>query len=183
MARLSSPKDPQIPCVAEVDTSRHAAVRKRFPDAKVNFYQDWRAMLDKEAKNLDSVNVSTPDHMHAPIAMSAMQRGLHVYVQKPLAHDVYEVRRLTEYARERKLVTQMGIQVHSDVPYKLAVQLVQSGAIGPIREVHSWSNKKWGDPAPRPDRKDPVPANLNWDWWLGVTSETPYLGQAYYHPE
>src|SRR5207237_2210802 len=102
--------------------------------------------------------------------------------QKPLAHDIYEVRRLTEYARERKLVTQMGIQVHSDVPYKLAVQLVRDGAIGPIREVHSWSDKKWGDPNPRPDRKDPVPATLNWDAWLGVAPAQSFIGMGYYHP-
>ena len=113
----------------------------------------------------------------------AMDSGKHVYCQKPLAHDIYEVRRLTDYARERKLVTQMGIQVHSDAIYKLAVELVRRGAIGPIREVHAWSNKKWGDPDPRPDRKDPVPASLNWDWWLGVGPEQGYIGRAYYHPE
>jgi len=183
MGSISSHKDAQILCVAEIDTSRHAGIRKRFPDGKVGIYQDWRAMLDKEGKNLDSINVSTPDHMHAPIAMSAMQRGLHVYVQKPLAHDIYEVRRLAEYARERKLVTQMGIQGHSGTICRLAVELVRTGAIGPIREVHSWSGKKWGDPNPRPERKDAVPASLNWDGWVGVGPETSYLGQSYYHPE
>src|SRR5262245_22397118 len=167
--------------VAEVDTARQTEARKRFGD-RVNFYQDWRVLLDKDGKNLDSVNVSTPDHMHAPIAMAAMQLGLHAYVQKPLAHDVYECRRLAEYARERRLVTQMGIQVHSASEYRLGVQLVHDGAIGRVREVHTWSNKKWGDPNPRPDRKDPVPASLNWEIWLGVAPEQPFIAGGYYHP-
>jgi predicted dehydrogenase len=182
IGRLTTHPDVQLVCVAEVDTSLGGDVRKRFADRGTTFYQDWRVMLDKEGKNLDSVNVSTPDHMHAPMAMSAMQLGLHAYVQKPLAHDVYEVRRLTEVARQRKLVTQMGIQVHSTVAYRLPVQLIQSGAIGRVREVHTWSDKKWGDPNPRPERSDPVPASLNWDLWLGVAAARPYLGGAYYHP-
>ena len=100
----------QLVGAAEVDLARWDGLKKRFPDGKVKIYQDWRQMLDKEAKHLDSVNIGTPDHMHAPMAMSAMQLGLHAYVQKPLAHDLYEVRRLTEAAQEKKLVTQMGIQ-------------------------------------------------------------------------
>jgi predicted dehydrogenase len=176
---ITSHPSVQLVCVAEVDTSRQTAVRKQFP--KANIYQDWRAMLDKEGKNLDSVNVSTPDHMHAPMAMSAMQLGLHAYVQKPLAHDLYEVRRLTEVARQRKLITQMGIQIHSATEYRLGVQIVRDGSIGRIEEVHSFSNKKWGDPRPRPDRTDKVPANLNWDWWIGVAPSCPFLA-GYYHP-
>jgi predicted dehydrogenase len=85
-------------------------------------------------------------------------------------------------AREKKLVTQMGIQVHSSYEYRAAVQLVQSGAVGKIKEVHTWSSKKWGDTSPRPDKNDPVPENLNWDLWLGVVSERPYIGGGYYHP-
>lgn len=167
-------------CVAEVDLSRAEKLRMRFPDVRI--YQDWREMLDKEHKQLDSINVSTPDHMHAPMAMSAMQLGLHVYGQKPLTHDVYESRRLAEFAREKKLVTQMGIQVHSAAPYRAAVAAVQSGIIGKIREVHSWSHKTWGDPDPRPDRDDPVPSNFNWDLWLGIASQRPFIGDRYYHP-
>ena len=177
---ITSHKQVKFVAVAEVDLSRAEAAKKRFPDLKV--YQDWREMLDKEHKNLDCVNVSTPDHMHAPMAMAAMQHGLHVYGQKPLTHDVYESRRLTEVAREKKLVTQMGIQVHSSYEYRVAVQLVQSGVVGKIKEVHTWSSKKWGDSAPRPDKNDPVPENLNWDLWLGVVSARPYIGGGYYHP-
>jgi len=167
-------------CVADVDSSRSEALKKDFPDIRV--YQDWRQLLDKQQKNLDSVNVSTPDHMHAPIAMSAMQLGLAVYGQKPLTHDVYETRKLTEFAREKKLVTQMGIQVHSDYAYRSAVHLIQEGAIGKVKEVHTWSSKKWGDPSPLPKRMDAPPASLDWNLWLGVMAERPFIGDGYYHP-
>jgi predicted dehydrogenase len=120
--------------------------------------------------------------MHAPIAMSAMRMGIPVYVQKPLAHNIHEIRHLTEYARKKNLVTQMGIQVHSRTEYRTAVALVQSGAIGKVKEVHSWSEKKWGDPEMMPDRKDEVPPNLDWNQWLGVAESRPYIGNAYYHP-
>jgi hypothetical protein len=114
--------------------------------------------------------------------MTALQMGLHVYVQKPLSHDIYESRRLTEVAREKKRVSQMGIQIHSYNEYRLAVKLVQEGVIGKIKEVHTWSNKKWGDPAPRPDRSDPVPEGFDWDLWLGVCAPRPFIGNGYYHP-
>lgn len=178
---LASHPQVDLVAVADVDTSRFEQLKKVVPNGKLNVYQDWRQLLDKEGKNLNTANVSTPDHMHAPIAMSAMMRDIHVYVQKPLAHDVYECRRLTEVARQRKLVSQMGIQVHSATPYRLGVQVIRDGAIGPVREVHTWSNKKWGDPNPLPDRKDQVPASLNWDQWLGVGPERPYIS-GYYHP-
>jgi predicted dehydrogenase len=178
---LTNHPDLQLVCVSEVDTSRLNVLKKRFPDGKVKVYQDWREMLDKEGKHLDSVNVGTPDHMHAPMAMSAMQLGLHAYVQKPLAHNLYEVRRLTTVAREQKLVTQMGIQIHSSPYYRIAVKVIQSGAIGKVKEVHLWCYKKWGDMEPLPERSDPVPASLNWDLWLGVAAPRPFL-QGYYHP-
>jgi predicted dehydrogenase len=139
-------------------------------------------MLDKEHKNLDSVNVSTPDHMHAAMAMSAMQLGLAVYGQKPLTHDVFESRQLAEFATAKKLVTQMGVQIHSHSAYRSAAELVQGGAIGKVQAVHSWSNKKWGDESPRPERSDEIPGSLNWDLWLGVASKRNFLGGGYYHP-
>src|SRR5437762_4833671 len=155
----------KLVAVADVDSNRAAALKKKFPDVAV--YQDWRELLDKEQNNIDSVNVSTPDHMHAPIGMSAMQLGKHVYGQKPLAHEIYEVRQLTSMADRKNLVTQMGIQIHSAVEYRLAVQFIQESVIGKIKEVHSWSSKKWGDASPRPDRRDSPPAGFNWDLWLG----------------
>jgi len=175
-------KFPQFKLVAvsEVDLNRTTELKKKFPDVPV--YQDWRKLLDKEAKNIDSVNVSTPDHMHAPIGMSAMQLGKNLYGQKPLAHDLYEVRRVTEFAREKNLVTQMGIQIQSVNHYRLAVRLIQDGVIGKIKETHSWCPKSWGDPAPRPERTDPVPQGFDWNLWLGVVAERPFIGNEYYHP-
>lgn len=176
---VSHPKAKLI-CVADVDLGRAETLKKTFPDIRV--YQDWRQMFDKEHRNLDSVNVSTPDHMHAPVGVSAMNLGLHVYGQKPLTHDVYDSRRMAQMAAEKKLVTQMGIQIHSHPTYRSAVQLIQGGAIGKVTTVHSWSSKKWGDESNRPDRTDPVPANFDWDQWLGVCESRPFIGDGYYHP-
>ncbi len=170
----------KLVALCDVDSKQAERAQKQFPDARV--YRDWRELLDKEAKNLDSVNVSTPDHMHAPIAVSAMELGKHVYGQKPLAHDLYEVRRMTEVAQKNKVVTQMGIQIHSAAEYRVGVQIVQSGAIGKIKEVHSWCPKSWGDTSAKPTRVDSVPANLDWNLWLGVCAERPFIGDAYYHP-
>lgn len=169
----------KLVAVADVDLNRTKQLREAFPETRV--YQDWRELLDKEANNLDSVNVSVPDHMHAPIALSAMQLGKHCYCQKPLAHDLHEVRTLTKFAHEKKLVTQMGIQIHSYKVYRQAVAVVQSGAIGKVKEVHTWSSKKWGDLGAPPTASDPVPEGLNWDIWLGGCDPRPYV-KGYYHP-
>jgi predicted dehydrogenase len=171
----------ELVAVAEVDLNRIAEVKAAFPAVRV--YQDWRQLLDREHANLDSVNVSTPDHTHAVMALAAMQLGKHVYCQKPLTHDLYETRVLTEYAQSRPLVTQMGIQVHSAKAYRQAVALVQSGAIGLVREVHTWSNKHWGDQGRPPEVASAVPEGFDWDLWLGGCAERPYVGEAYYHPE
>ena len=178
-AIISHPKVKFV-CVADVDLKRAEALKKNHPELRV--YQDWRELLDKEHKNLDSVNVSTTDHMHAPIGMTAMQHGLHVYGQKPLTHDVFESRRLAQVATDKKLVTQMGIQIHSSSEYRTAVALIQSGAIGKVKEVHSWSSKKWGDSSPLPQKEDPIPEGFDWDQWLGVCEKRPFIGNGYYHP-
>jgi predicted dehydrogenase len=182
--QLASHPKVKVVCVADVDSAMFAQVKTKFPDARL--HEDWRRMLDREHKNVDIACVGTPDHMHAPIAMSAFDRGLHVYQQKPLAHDVFEVRRLTETARRKKLVTQMGIQVHSDRRYRIAVQLLQSGAIGKVKDVHSFSEKKWGDTEPQPAPTGAPPSTLNWDLWLGTAAARPFIGgekgNEYYHP-
>lgn len=170
----------KLVAIADVDASKSAPMKEKFPEARI--YQDWRELLEKE-RQLDSLNVSTPDHMHAPIAMAAMQLGKHVYVQKPLAHDIYEVRQLAEFARKKNLVTQMGIQIQSGSEYRQAVQLVRAGTIGKIKEVHSWCGKTWGDPKPLPDRRDVPPPDLNWDLWLGTAAARPFIGDGYYHPQ
>jgi predicted dehydrogenase len=169
----------KLVAVADVDLLRAEKLKERFPDLRI--YQDWRVLLEKE-KQLNSLNVSTPDHMHGPIAMTAMRMGKHVYVQKPLAHDLYEVRQLTEFAARKKLVTQMGIQIHSGSEYRRGVRLVRDGAIGKIKEVHTWCGKKWGDMTPLPDRRDTPPEGLNWDLWLGAMADRPFIGEGYYHP-
>src|SRR5262245_49141682 len=178
---LTASKHVKLVAVAEVDLSRTAEVRKRFPDVKV--YQDWRELLDKE-KGLDSANVSTPDHVHAPITMRCLRQGLHVYTQKPLTQTIYEARQLRLAAGGGKLVTQMGIQIHSAAEHRAVVATIQAGTIGKVKEVYSWSGKDWGEGEKhrRPDRKDEVPASLNWNFWLGVAAERPFIGKGYYHP-
>lgn len=175
---LSQSKHFKLVAVADVDLDRTKAVRKQFPDCRV--YQDWRELLDKE-KKLDSVNVSTPDHMHAPIAMRAIERGLHVYGQKPLTRTIFEARQVTLAAKAKNIVTQMGIQIHSAEEHRMVVAILQAGAIGKVKEVHSWSGKFWGDANPLPSKTDPVPKDLNWDSWLGVAAARPYIS-GYYHP-
>ena len=179
LTTISSAPNVQLVATVEIDEGRRNSFKKRFNKTRV--YADWREMLDKEAENLDSVNVSTPDHMHAPMAMSAMQLGMHVYGQKPLTHEIYECRQVQNFAREQKLVTQMGIQIHSHIFYRTAVRGVQDGVIGKIKEVHTWSNKKWGDMNPKPKKKDKVPAGFNWDHWIGVAPFTDFI-KGYYHP-
>lgn len=175
---LTASKNLKLVAVADVDERLVKDVKKQFPDCVI--YKDYRVLLDKE-KSLDSVNVSTPDHMHAPIGMRALNRGLHVYGQKPLTQAIYEARRLTEVAAEKKLITQMGIQIHSARKHKLVVKLIQDGVIGKVKEVHSWSGKSWGDTNPKPNREDPIPKGFDWDLWLGVASERPFIGDSYYH--
>ncbi len=169
----------QVVALCDVDANTLAAAAKKYPGAKQ--YRDYRKMFAEIAGEIDSVNVGTPDHMHAAAAMSAINLGKHVYVQKPLTHDVWEARKLTEAVRAKKVQSQMGIQVHSSREYRLAVRVIQDGAIGKVKEAHSWSNKKWGFDGPRPAGSDPVPANLDWDLWLGTAPERPFK-KGLYHP-
>lgn len=173
---------PAVEVVAgcDVDERSTKQFRERFPNARI--YSDYRELLDKE-KDLQTVNVSTPDHMHAPIGMAALQRGLHVYGQKPLTHGLYESRRLAEVAREKQLVTQMGIQIHSSKEYRTGVKLIQTGAIGKVKEVHTWSSKKWGGTnfEQLPPVAD-IPEGLHWDLWVGICQERPFLANGWYHP-
>src|SRR5205823_12894414 len=126
----------------------------------------------------------TPDHMHAPITMRAMQQGLHVYTQKPLTQTIYEARQLRKVAADKKLVTQMGIQIHSAAEHRTVVATVQAGAVGKVKEVYSWSGKDWGEGEKhrRPDRADAVPKGFDWQGWLGVAAERSFVGGGYYHP-
>jgi predicted dehydrogenase len=168
-----------LTAVADTDLARTAGVKKLFPDVRV--YQDWREMFRKEGDSLDSINISTPDHMHAPIAMSAIEMNKPVYVQKPLALTIRETRVLALHARERKLVTQMGIQISSHETQLVTEQLIRSGAVGKIREVHTFCDKAWGDTNPIPPGADPIPETLDWEGWIGVGERRPYKASVY-HP-
>lgn len=179
MNAIASHPEVQIVAICDVDTKNLDSAAKKFPAAKI--FRDYRKMFAEIGPELESVNVGTPDHMHAAAAMSAMNLGKHVYCQKPLTHDVTEARKLAEVARAKKLVTQMGIQVHSAKEYRLAVRVIQDGAIGKVKEVHSWSGKKWGFDGARPEGEDPVPPNLDWDLWLGTAPHRPYK-KGLYHP-
>jgi predicted dehydrogenase len=176
-----------VVAICDVDDRTLAASASLYPRAKK--YNDWRRLLDQ--KDIDAVTVSTPDHMHAPIAVSAMQRGKHVYVQKPLAHTLYEARQMRLIAKKHGVVTQMGNQGHSGTGYMTLVKLIQSGVIGKVKEAHAWSNRPiWPQGVERPQGSDPVPDHLHWDLWLGVAKERPFVGpqpgrkknRGVYHP-
>jgi predicted dehydrogenase len=122
-----------------VDDRRAANSVKKFPKAK--YYKDWREMLDKEAKNIDAVSVSTPDHNHAIVALGAMQLGKHVYVQKPLTHDIWEARELTAAAKKYKVVTQMGNQGASNDGTRQLAEWYNAGLIGDVHTVYAWTNR------------------------------------------
>ncbi len=169
----------ELVAVCDVDTRNFAKVKDKFPGVKC--YQDWRELLEKESGNIDSVNVSIPDHMHGSVGMAAVAKGLHVYGQKPLAQNLVECRTMTERARAKGVMTQMGIQISSDFTERFAVEMIHSGTIGKVKEVHTFSNKKWGDMDPVPQKSDPVPDGFDWNKWLGVAPERPYLN-GYYHP-
>jgi len=175
---LTSHKKLKLVAVADVDDTAAAKMKAKFPD--IQTFRDWREMFDKV--KFDSANISTPDHMHACPTMRAILMGKHVYTQKPLTQTLHETRQLTIAAREKKVVSQMGIQIHSAAKHKLVVALIHAGAIGKVKAVHSWSGKDWGDAKPKPDREDPVPKTLDWDLWLGVAKDRPFIGGGYYHP-
>ncbi|HEX4129939.1 MAG TPA: Gfo/Idh/MocA family oxidoreductase [Pirellulales bacterium] len=150
--------------------------------AQAQRFTDWRNMLDA-VKEIDAVIVSTPDHMHAPISLAALERGKHVFCQKPLTHTVFEARQMRRAAERAKVATQMGNQIQSNLEYRTAVALVHEGVIGKVEEVHSWQSGKmrWLLDKDRPAGADPVPPGVHWDQWLGVAPERPYKDNIY-HP-
>lgn len=160
--------------LCDVDWDRASGSFERHPKAKR--YKDFRVMLERE-KSIDAVTVSTPDHVHAVAAMTAMKHGKHVYVQKPLTHSVYEARMLTQAARKYNVATQMGIQGHSGEGVRRLCEMIWSGVIGPVHEVHSWTDRPgsvW--PQGVADRLPPapVPEHLDWDLWLGPAPQREY---------
>lgn len=163
--------------LCDVDEARAEKTLKSFPEAKR--YKDFRVMLEKE-KGIDAVTVSTPDHTHAIASVMAMSLGKHVYCQKPLTHSIYEARVMAQAAKYFKVQTQMGNQAHAGEPIRRAVELVRAGIIGPVRQVHAWTNRPiWpqGQKALEERKRlagEPKPADLDWDLWLGPASMREY---------
>ena len=166
--------DENIVALCDIDDKYAAPVYKTYPKAKR--HHDFRKMLETQ-KDIDAVIIATPDHLHATIAMAAMQLGKHVYVQKPLTHSVFEARKLTEAARKYNVVTQMGNQGHSGDGTRLIYEWIQDGAIGKVHELHAWTNRPvWpqGVEVDRPKDTPPVPKTLDWDRWIGPAPFRPY---------
>ncbi len=172
----------QYVALCDVDTSRFKNAKKLWPD--VPTYQDFRVMLGEMGDKIDAVTVSTPDHMHAYCAISAMKLGKHVYCQKPLTHNVQEARLVKDVAARTGVINRLGNQIHSHKFYRTAVQIVQSGMIGKVSRVHSWvgttGHGKSGFIS-RPLNPPPVPETLDWDLWIGVAPMRPYGGVGVYH--
>jgi predicted dehydrogenase len=174
----------KIVAICDVDSNNLERAAKELPDARK--YSDWREMLEKEGDKIDSVNVTVPDHMHFPIAISAVRAGKHVYCQKPLCHDVAEVRALTEATRKAGVKTQLGTQAASGFGDRMGIHYVREGLIGKVKHVYLCSNRPGAIDAyrlvgPRPKDKHAVPDTLNWDLWTGTAPERPFA-PGIYHP-
>jgi predicted dehydrogenase len=171
-----------VVAICDVDEGNLQRVLKEVPNART--YRDWREMLAKEGDRIDSLNVTVPDHMHAAICFTAMQAGKHVYCQKPMCHNVAEVRALTELAARKRVKTQLGNQHSSGIGDRMTVEWLKSGVIGKIKHIYLCSNRASGM-AYRLDQPNPptvpVPAGLDWDLWLGTAPERPFAADVY-HP-
>lgn len=171
-ANTRSVSTENIVALCDVDEQRLARAAEAYPQART--YTDWRKLVDQ--KDLDAVVVSTTDHTHAFAAVWAMNRGLSVYCEKPLAHSVYEARVMQEkyLANRHRLATQMGTQIHATDNYRRIVELIQSGAIGPVREAHVWCSRQGPENGQRPKEAVDPPPHLHWDLWLGPAPYRPY---------
>jgi predicted dehydrogenase len=170
----------QIVAICDVDSRQAAAAAKPFPDVKL--YADYREML-AERPDIDAVMIAAPDHQHAAITTHAMRLGKHVFCQKPLTHSVHEALTVAQVAKETGVATQMGNQFQADEPARLICEYIWSGAIGAVREIHSWSNRRPDISRrgiARPAETPPVPAELNWELWIGPAPMRPY--HENYHP-
>lgn len=159
-----------IVAICDIDEQFLAAAEQRFPGAKT--YHDFRKLL--EQKDIDAVVVSTADHCHAVATAAALRLGKHVYCEKPLTHTVHEARTIARLAaKNKKLATQMGTQIHATENYRRVVELVKSGAIGKVNECHVWCEKSLAN-SNRPTEMPPIPASIHWDLWLGPAPARPY---------
>jgi len=168
-------KSPSVNIVALCDVDDRQAVdsRKNFPNAK--YYKDYREMLDKEKKNIDACSISVPDNVHAVATMAAMQLGKHVYTQKPLTHDIYEARMLSEGAKRYKVVTQMGNQGGSGDGVRKGKEMYEAGLIGEVHTAYAWTNRPvWPQGLPTPTGQFAVPPELDWNLWLGPAKQIDF---------
>jgi len=168
-------KSPNVSIVALCDVDDRQAVKSRqsFPTAP--YYKDFRVMLEKEKNNIDAVSISTPDHTHAVATIAAMQLGKHVYTQKPLTHDIYEARMLTEAAKRYKVVTQMGNQGGSGDGVRKAKEIFEAGLVGDVHTAHAWTNRPvWPQGIPTPTGQYEIPKELDWDLWLGTAPKIDF---------
>jgi predicted dehydrogenase len=165
-----------IVALCDVDSENLERKASKFPKAKK--YADYRKMLEEMGKEIDAVTVSTPDHTHAPASIMAMKLGKHVYCQKPLTHTVWEARQMRDTARKYKVCTQMGNQGTAENGLRQAVEIVQAGVIGQVKEAHVWTNRPVWPQAPtitaRPKEEEPVPSYLAWDLFLGTAPFRPF---------
>lgn len=172
-----------VVAICDCDERNLAVAAKKAEVAKAKQFFDFRKMLEEMGDEIDAVVVGTPDHTHAPIALMAMRMGKHVYCEKPLAHNVREIRLMRDIAKQKKLATQMGTQIHAGENYRRVVELIKAGAIGPVRRAHNWVPTSYSGSktnVKRPEGTPPVPEGLHWDLWLGPAAERPYHPD--YHP-
>ena len=163
----------KISFLCDVDDRMAVKSKENFPVAP--YFRDFREMLDKEGKNIDAVTVSTPDHVHAKAALTAMAMGKHVYVQKPLTYSIKEARMMAEYAKKYKVVTQMGNQWASEEPVRRMKEIVDAGLIGNVSKVYAWTDRPvWPQGIPTPTGKFEIPKELDWDLWLGPAEMMDY---------
>lgn len=172
---LQNLKDQNIMVLCDVDWRRAAVAFKQFPKAKR--YRDFRRMLDDMHRQIDAVVVCTPDHMHAPASIRAMRLGKHVYCEKPLTWSIEEARLMAATAKKYQVATQMGTQGMAEDGSRAGVEVVRCGVLGPVREMHVWTDRAkgwWPQGVDRPQETPPVPKGLDWDLWLGVAPRRPY---------
>ena len=161
----------------DVDDRRAQPTYELFPDVKR--YKDFRKVYDQQLKDIDAIMVATPDHMHATIALPFMREKKHAYVEKPLTHNIYEARLMTQVAKEQGIVTQMGNQGASSDDSRIAREWVESGVIGKVHTIDCWTNRPvWPQGVPMPSQKQRIPKELDWDLWLGPAAMRDY-NEAY----
>ena len=171
-----------IVAICDIDQNSLDKKAKQLADSSMQpkQFRDYRKMLDTMSKDIDAVTVSTPDHHHGIAAIRAMTLGKHCFCQKPLCQTISEVRAVRQLAREKKLATQMGNQGSAENGLRRAVEVINAGVIGKPLELHIWSNRPiWPQGLDRPTGSDPIPANLDWDLWLGPTANRPYKKDVY----